>query len=85
MSGEGLANGMMAVEGVTMLTKVAIGNFKSLRDVQIDLERFTVFAGPSALGKSSICSSTAGAACPSNTFAAVTTTHNSRPTVSVRV
>jgi predicted ATPase len=37
-----------------MLSKVSIQNFKSLRDVQIDLERFTVFVGPNASGKSSI-------------------------------
>lgn len=40
-----------------MLTKVAIKNFKSLRDVQIDLERFTVFVGPNASGKTSILQS----------------------------
>ena len=37
-----------------MLSKVSIKNYKSLRDVQIDLERFTVFVGPNASGKSSI-------------------------------
>src|SRR5947208_13849406 len=37
-----------------MIRKVAIRNFKSLRDVLIDLERFTVFVGPNASGKSSI-------------------------------
>src|SRR3954470_782082 len=37
-----------------MINKVAIRNFKCLRDVQIDLERFTVFVGPNASGKSSI-------------------------------
>ncbi len=37
-----------------MITKVSIRNFKCLRDVQIDLERFTVFVGPNASGKSSI-------------------------------
>lgn len=37
-----------------MITKVSIRNFKCLRDVQVDLERFTVFVGPNASGKSSI-------------------------------
>ena len=37
-----------------MITKVSIRNFKCLRDVQIGLERFTVFVGPNASGKSSI-------------------------------
>lgn len=37
-----------------MITKVSIRNFKCLRDVHIDLERFTVFVGPNASGKSSI-------------------------------
>ena len=37
-----------------MISKVAIRNFKSLRDVRIGLERFTVFVGPNASGKSSI-------------------------------
>ena len=37
-----------------MISKVSIRNFKCLRDVQIDLERFTVFVGPNASGKSSI-------------------------------
>src|SRR5262245_50708926 len=37
-----------------MISKLAIRNFKSLRDVQVDLERFTVFVGPNASGKSSI-------------------------------
>jgi ABC-type branched-subunit amino acid transport system ATPase component len=37
-----------------MISKVAIRNFKSLRDVHVDLERFTVFVGPNASGKSSI-------------------------------
>src|SRR5438128_1235554 len=37
-----------------MINKVSIRNFKSLRDVQIGLERFTVFVGPNASGKSSI-------------------------------
>lgn len=37
-----------------MIQKVSIRNFKSLRDVRIDLERFTVFVGPNASGKSSI-------------------------------
>src|ERR1700732_4794201 len=37
-----------------MISKVSIRNFKCLRDVQIELERFTVFVGPNASGKSSI-------------------------------
>jgi hypothetical protein len=37
-----------------MISKVAIHNFKCLRDVTIQLERFTVFVGPNASGKSSI-------------------------------
>jgi predicted ATPase len=37
-----------------MITQVSIRNFKCLRDVQIDLERFTVFVGPNASGKSSV-------------------------------
>ena len=37
-----------------MISKVTIINFKSLRDVKIELERFTVFVGPNASGKSSI-------------------------------
>lgn len=37
-----------------MINKLSIRNFKCLRDVQVDLERFTVFVGPNASGKSSI-------------------------------
>src|SRR4051812_23779430 len=37
-----------------MIHKVSIHNFKSLRDVRFDLERFTVFVGPNASGKSSV-------------------------------
>ncbi|HEX4611817.1 MAG TPA: AAA family ATPase, partial [Urbifossiella sp.] len=37
-----------------MLTRASIRNFKSLRDVQVDLERFTILVGPNASGKSSI-------------------------------
>ncbi len=37
-----------------MISKVSIHNFKCLRDVRIDLERFTVFVGPNASGKTSI-------------------------------
>lgn len=37
-----------------MISKTSIRNFKCLRDVRIDLERFTVFVGPNASGKSSI-------------------------------
>jgi predicted ATPase len=37
-----------------MIGEVSFRNFKSLRDVHVDLERFTVFVGPNASGKSSI-------------------------------
>lgn len=37
-----------------MISEVTIKNFKCLRDVPIELERFTVFVGPNASGKSSI-------------------------------
>src|SRR3954468_13786044 len=37
-----------------MIGKVSFRNFKSLHDVHVDLERFTVFVGPNASGKSSI-------------------------------
>jgi predicted ATPase len=37
-----------------MISKVSIRNFKCLRDVHADLERFTVFVGPNGSGKSSI-------------------------------
>jgi predicted ATPase len=37
-----------------MIAKAEFRNFKSLRDVSVDLERFTVFVGPNASGKSSI-------------------------------
>jgi predicted ATPase len=37
-----------------MISKVSIRNFKCLRDVRTDLERFTVFVGPNASGKSSV-------------------------------
>lgn len=37
-----------------MISKVSIQNFKCLRDVPIQTERFTVFVGPNASGKSSI-------------------------------
>jgi predicted ATPase len=37
-----------------MISKVSIRNYKCLRDVTADLERFTVFVGPNASGKSSI-------------------------------
>src|SRR5687768_6685108 len=36
-----------------MITKVTICNFKCLRKIQVDLERFTVFVGPNSSGKSS--------------------------------
>jgi predicted ATPase len=37
-----------------MISKVSIRNFKCLRDIQVELEQFTVFVGPNASGKSSI-------------------------------
>jgi predicted ATPase len=37
-----------------MISKLSVLNFKCLRNVQADLERFTVFVGPNASGKSSI-------------------------------
>jgi predicted ATPase len=37
-----------------MINKVSIRNFKCLRDVQIELERFTMFVGPNGSGKSGI-------------------------------
>ncbi len=37
-----------------MIREVSIKNFKSLRDVRVKLERFTVFVGANASGKSSI-------------------------------
>src|SRR5580658_9192412 len=37
-----------------MIHKVQIQNFKSLRDVTINLERFTVFVGANGSGKTSI-------------------------------
>jgi predicted ATPase len=37
-----------------MIGKAAFRNFKSLRDISVDLERFTIFVGPNASGKSSI-------------------------------
>jgi len=37
-----------------MISRISIRNFKCLRDVHVGLERFTVFVGPNASGKSSI-------------------------------
>src|SRR4051795_7553852 len=37
-----------------MICCVHVQNFKSLRDVSIDLERFTVFVGANGSGKSSV-------------------------------
>ena len=37
-----------------MICKVSIHNFKCLRDLQVDLEQFTIFVGPNASGKSSV-------------------------------
>ena len=39
-----------------MISKVTIRNFKCLRDVTVDLERFTVFVGANGSGKTSILS-----------------------------
>jgi energy-coupling factor transporter ATP-binding protein EcfA2 len=37
-----------------MIEKVEFHNFKALRDVSLDLERFTVLVGPNASGKTSV-------------------------------
>ena len=37
-----------------MINSVAIENFKNLRKIQIELDRFTVFVGPNASGKTSV-------------------------------
>ena len=37
-----------------MIHKVRIQNFKCLRDVSVDLERFTVFVGANGSGKTSV-------------------------------
>ena len=37
-----------------MISEVSVKNFKGLRDVRVKLERFTVFVGANASGKSSI-------------------------------
>ena len=37
-----------------MIEKASFRNFKSLRHVDVDLERLTVIVGPNASGKSSI-------------------------------
>ena len=37
-----------------MIRKMSIRNFKCLRDVQFDLERFTVFVGANGSGKTSV-------------------------------
>ena len=36
-----------------MINQMSLRNFKSLKEVQVDLERFTMFVGPNASGKSS--------------------------------
>lgn len=45
---------VLGEEGETMISKVSIRNFKSLLAVDLALERFTIFVGPNASGKSSI-------------------------------
>jgi predicted ATPase len=37
-----------------VINAVSVHNFKCLRDIRVNLERFTVFVGPNASGKSSI-------------------------------
>ena len=37
-----------------MINKLSIRNFKCLRNVEVDLQRFTVFVGPNGSGKSSL-------------------------------
>lgn len=43
-----------AKEGVVMLTKLRVKNYKSLEDVAIPLRPLTVFVGPNNAGKSNI-------------------------------
>jgi predicted ATPase len=42
----------------SMLRNLAIRNYKCLRDVQVELERFTVLVGPNASGKTSLLQAT---------------------------
>lgn len=44
----------MGLAGGVMIRNVSLKNFKSLRNIQLELERLTVFVGPNASGKSSI-------------------------------
>lgn len=37
-----------------MLTRASFRNFKNLREVDVDLDRFTVFVGPNGAGKTSV-------------------------------
>jgi AAA15 family ATPase/GTPase len=46
-----------------MIHKVRIQNFKSLRDVNIELERFTVFVGANGSGKTSVLEAIHNAVC----------------------
>src|SRR5437667_7866506 len=46
--------GKMTAGGPAMIRKARIQNFKCLRDVSIDLERFTVFVGANGSGKTSV-------------------------------
>ncbi len=58
-----------------MIHKMSFRNFKCLRDVTIDLERFTVCVGPNASGKSSILKGM-HFLCQIFGFPQVTTQHN---------
>ncbi|MFT5195774.1 MAG: putative ATPase [Candidatus Promineifilaceae bacterium] len=40
-----------------MLKKIAVKNYKSLKDVSVELEPFNVFIGPNGSGKSNLCES----------------------------
>ncbi len=46
--------GSGGVRWSAMIEKVEFRNFKALRDVSLDLERFTVLVGPNASGKTSV-------------------------------
>ena len=47
----------MHVERDTMIRKLTVKNYKSLRDVSIPLQRLTVLAGPNASGKTNVLDS----------------------------